>query len=125
MSRRHGGKSRSEGNPRVKATNGSEWPVAILLVNLAAPVRGADDFEKHVRPLLVEKCQSCHGAQKPKGRSLLDSRPVLLKGIDSDPAIMRNKPSESLRVKAIGYTGMLKMPPKGNLSEKEIALLSR
>ncbi|MFO0878162.1 MAG: hypothetical protein U0840_12500 [Gemmataceae bacterium] len=34
----------------------------------------SDDFEKHVRPLLVEKWQSCHGPEKAKGGLRLDTR---------------------------------------------------
>ncbi|MBY0460477.1 MAG: PSD1 and planctomycete cytochrome C domain-containing protein, partial [Gemmataceae bacterium] len=97
----------------------------VLLCCLSAPGRAADDhFEKHVRPLLVEKCQSCHGAEKTKGGLRLDSRAALLKGGDSGPVVVPGKPAVSLLVKAIGYTGELKMPPKGKLSDTEIALLS-
>ncbi|MFY7953535.1 MAG: DUF1549 domain-containing protein, partial [Armatimonadaceae bacterium] len=98
----------------------------VLLGCLSAPGRAADDhFEKYVRPLMVEKCQSCHGAEKAKGGLRLDSRAALLKGGDSGPAAVPGKPGQSLLVKAIGYTGELKMPPKAKLSDTEIALLSR
>jgi cytochrome c553 len=100
--------------------------VAILLLVGVGNTAAADDhFEKHVRPLLVEKCQSCHGPEKQKGGLRLDSRAALLKGGDSGPAVAPGKPAESLLVKAVGYAGDLKMPPKGKLSDKEIALLSR
>ena len=80
----------------------------VLLGGLAAPGRAADDhFEKHVRPLLVEKCQSCHGAEKAKGGLRLDSRAALLRGGDSGPAAVPGTPGESLLVKALGYTGEL------------------
>jgi len=109
----------------VNATINSRWPVTILLMVVAAPGRASDDFEKHVRPLLAEKCQSCHGAEKAKGGLRLDSRAALLKGGDRGPAIAPGKPAESLLVKAVGYAGDLKMPPKGKLSDTEIALLTR
>ncbi|MFM8271162.1 MAG: DUF1549 domain-containing protein, partial [Gemmata sp.] len=97
-----------------------------LLGWLAVPGRAADDhFEKHVRPLLVDKCQSCHGAQKAKGGLRRDSRAAVIKGGDSGPAAVPGKPGESLLVKALGYAGELKMPPTGRLSDKEVALLSR
>ena len=44
-------------------------------------------FEKGIRPLLVEKCYSCHSAQSPKamGGLRLDTAESLLKGGDSGP----------------------------------------
>jgi uncharacterized coiled-coil DUF342 family protein len=96
-----------------------------IMVSLSTHTRAADDhFDKHVRPLLVENCQSCHGPEKPKGGLRVDSRSALLKGGDTGPAIVPGKPAESLLVKAIGYTGDLKMPPKGKLSDQEIGLLT-
>ena len=85
----------------------------------------AQSHTKHVRPLPLAKCVSCHGAEKQKGGLRLDSRAALLKGGDSGPALVPGKPAESLLIKAVGYTGQLKMPPKGKLSDTEIALLSR
>ncbi len=40
----------------------------------AAPPDGAASFEKKVRPVLVEKCVSCHGPDKQKGGLRVDSR---------------------------------------------------
>ena len=42
-------------------------------------------FEAKVRPLLVERCHSCHStkAKKQRGGLLLDSRPSILAGGDS------------------------------------------
>jgi hypothetical protein len=98
---------------------------SFAIIAPAAPVRGGDNhFEKNVRPLLVEKCQSCHGPDKPKGGLRVDSRAALLKGGNTGPAIVPGKPAESLLVKAISYAGDLKMPPKGKLSDQEIGLLT-
>ncbi len=97
----------------------------VLLGCLGAPATADEHFEKRVRPLLVEKCVSCHGADKAKGGLRLDSRAAFLKGGDSGPVAVPGKPAESLLVKAIGYAGDLRMPPKGKLADTEIALLSR
>ena len=46
-------------------------------------VQGSKDlefFETKVRPLLVEKCQSCHGETKPKGGLSLINRSRLVAG---------------------------------------------
>src|SRR4051794_11838287 len=63
-------------------------------------------FEQRIRPLLVEKCNACHGAEKQKGRLRLDSREAMLKGGDSGPAIVPGKPAESLLVEAVNYEGL-------------------
>jgi hypothetical protein len=58
-------------------------------------------FEKEVRPLLVEKCQKCHGDVDPKGGLALTSRSRLLQGGKSGPAAVAGKPDESLMVQVI------------------------
>jgi mono/diheme cytochrome c family protein len=100
--------------------------------SLAGPVAAADPptadavrfFETNVRPVLVEKCQSCHGPDKQKGGLRLDSRSALLAGGDSGPAAIPGKPSESRLVEAVAYADELRMPPKGKLAAKEIADLT-
>ena len=83
-------------------------------------------FETSIRPLLVEKCQSCHGPDKQWGTLRLDSRDAILKGGETGPAIVLGKPDESLIVKAIRRTDDdLKMPPKETLSERQVADLVR
>src|SRR6266481_2093708 len=70
----------------------------------AEPLAGeVEFFEKEVRPLLVEKCQKCHGDKKPKRGLGLTSRTRLLQGGDSGPAVVAGKPDESLLVRAIRY----------------------
>ena len=87
----------------------------------------ADDefFEKQIRPILVERCQSCHGDQKPKGGLRLTSREMLLRGGDTGPAVLPGKPEESLLVQAVGYLDEPKMPPKQKLSDADVAKLTR
>ncbi|MHC5544477.1 c-type cytochrome domain-containing protein, partial [Singulisphaera rosea] len=103
--------------------------LALLLI----PARGAEPdakeleyFESKVRPILVERCYSCHSteAKKSRGNLLLDSKDGWQKGGDSGPAIVPGSPDQSPIVKAIRYDDPdLKMPPKGKLAEEEIAIL--
>jgi hypothetical protein len=87
---------------------------------------GIEFFEKEVRPLLVEKCQECHGARpKIKGGLNLMSRAALLKGGDSGPAVVAGKPEESLLIKALQYVDPPRMPPKAKLQDREIAIFTR
>lgn len=104
------------------------WICSIVIV---APVLAADKniaadkfFEEKVRPLLAEHCFSCHGAEKQKGGLKLDSRAAMIKGGDIGTSIIPGDPAASLMIKAVGYQGDLKMPPKGKLNARQIADLS-
>lgn len=87
----------------------------------------ADDaFEKAVRPILVERCLACHGAEQHKGGLRLDSKAGWQTGGDSGPAIKPGKPADSLLIKALhGQDGLAQMPPKAKLTEREINILTR
>ena len=81
-------------------------------------------FEKKIRPLLSQNCFECHGEEKQKGNLRLDSHEAVLKGGDSGPSIKSGEPNESLLIEAIMYQGDTQMPPKGKLSDDEIAELT-
>jgi mono/diheme cytochrome c family protein len=86
----------------------------------------AEFFEARIRPILVEKCVSCHGPKKQSSSLRLDSREAMLKGGDSGPAIVPSRPEESLVIQAVAHRHEeLKMPPKGKLPDAEVAMLSR
>jgi hypothetical protein len=83
-------------------------------------------FENKVRPVLVEHCQGCHGAEKQKGGLRVDSLAALTAGGDSGPSLEPGDVENSLLVTAIRYEDAgLQMPPKGKLSEAQIADLTR
>jgi hypothetical protein len=101
------------------------WGLALPLALLGAqdPSSDAEFFEKKVRPVLVDRCDSCHGAQssKPKGNLRLDRREHLLKGGDRGPAIVPGNPDKSLLISALLQADDdLKMPPKGKLTPAQI-----
>jgi Protein of unknown function (DUF1549)/Protein of unknown function (DUF1553)/Planctomycete cytochrome C len=81
-------------------------------------------FEQNVRPLLAEKCYSCHGDKKQKGGLRLDSLEAILKGGESGPAVVAGKPEESLIVEAINFLG-LEMPPNGKLGPAKVDVLTQ
>ena len=92
--------------------------VGVLGVLLALQsASDAEFFEKKIRPVLVERCYSCHSTPsgKRKGGLLLDSRDNILKGGDSGAAAVAGDPGKSLLLRAIMYSDDLKMPPKGRL----------
>src|SRR5262249_25007208 len=64
-------------------------------------------------------------AKKVRGGLLLDSRPGWQRGGDTGRALVPGDPDKSLLVKAVRYEDhTLKMPPKGKLTDKQIAVLA-
>lgn len=84
-------------------------------------------FENKVRPLLIEKCFSCHGPEsKPiEGGLNLSSRKGLLFGGDTGPAVVVGAPDESLLIDAINYGDVYEMPPDTKMSAEEIGVLTK
>ena len=105
----------------------------LALTALAGPAQAApppsppdgDFFERQVRPVLSRRCFSCHAGKVQLSGLRLDSREAVLKGGKSGPAVVPGKPAASALVKAVRYSGALKMPPAGKLPEAEIAVLER
>lgn len=86
--------------------------------------KGVEFFEKNIRPVLADKCYSCHStkAGKSKGGLLVDSREALARGGGSGPSIKGNKAEDSLLYKALTYEHEeLQMPPAGKLPNDVIA----
>lgn len=80
-------------------------------------------FETRVRPLFIDKCVRCHGADKQKNNLRLDTREGMLTGGDGGPAVIPHDSAESLVMKAVRYED-LEMPPDDPLSTEEIAHLT-
>lgn len=98
----------------------------VALADTAATPEQLRFFESSIRPLLVEKCQGCHGPEKQWGTLRLDSRAAMLGGGETGPVVVPGKPDESLLIKAVRRTDdTLQMPPKESLSLRQIADLTR
>ena len=52
-------------------------------------------FEEKVRPLLVARCQGCHGDRVAEGGLRLDNLPAVLKGGDSGTILTSGDPAAS------------------------------
>ncbi|MEP6756601.1 MAG: DUF1553 domain-containing protein [Chthonomonadales bacterium] len=84
-------------------------------------------FENRVRPVLIERCFSCHSAASNpvKAGLLLDTRTGMLKGGGKGAAINSADLDGSLFLKAIRHAeGAPKMPPDSKLKDAEIAALT-
>ena len=109
------------------------WALTILLGAAPAaadgvPAAPADFFERRIRPLLVERCLGCHGAEEAAGRLRLDSRAGWQQGGERGPAITPGDPSASLLIRAVTHHDeKLRMPPEeagGRLTDDEVEDLS-
>jgi len=83
---------------------------------------GLDFFEAKIRPVLVERCYSCHSTKaatenKLKGGLLLDSRDGARRGGDTGPAVVPGDVDKSLLIETLGYESSIQMPPDGKLPE--------
>ena len=100
--------------------------ICILLtfptLSIADDSEGLEFFETKIRPVLVKHCYECHAADSKavKGGLLVDSAAGLLQGGDSGPALVADKPDESVLIEALKYESY-EMPPEGKLSEEVIA----
>jgi mono/diheme cytochrome c family protein len=92
----------------------------------AAPVDHAAEeaFETKIRPILAERCYSCHGPEKQKGNLRLDSRAAMLQGGETGPAIAPGNVAGSALLHAMAYNNNPKMPPAGKLPQAEIDALT-
>lgn len=80
-------------------------------------------FEQHIRPLLQEKCVSCHGATKQKGELRLDAKTFATNGGGNGPIFVAGKSAESLLWKRVSSTNAdERMPPSGKpLSNEQLS----
>ncbi len=110
---------------------------AVLAIALATSLRageqpppanaeGIEFFETHIRPVLVEKCYECHAADSKvlQGNLRLDTAEHTRTGGDSGPAVVPQKPNESLLLAALRYESY-EMPPSGKLPDEVIKNFER
>ncbi len=109
------------------------WCYRIVFCVIALPVNGAEPeitaeqlefFESRIRPVLVEKCESCHNSvDTAEGGLVLDYRQALRKGGQSGATINIKVPGKSLLLKVLRHEiEDLEMPQnEDRLSEKTIA----
>jgi len=97
---------------------------AILALLAGTPVSAQttdiEFFEAKIRPVLVQRCYSCHNSKMaaPKGDLILDNKEGLLKGGSGGPVIVPGKPAESRLLKVLSYTDpLVQMPPSGKLAD--------
>lgn len=103
-------------------------PLCLALISLFLSPRAfadaTDFFEAQIRPVLVERCYSCHSAQADpvKGEFLLDSLAGMVTGGASGvPAVVPGDAGASRLIDAISYQNDdLQMPPKDRLPDSVV-----
>jgi hypothetical protein len=82
-------------------------------------------FETKIRPVLAEKCYSCHSAETKKGPKaglVLDTRDGIRKGGESGPAVVPGNLKKSILIQALkGIDKVSQMPPNEKLTADVIA----
>jgi len=100
---------------------------ALLLVLVASAHAGERvDYLKQVKPILAERCYSCHGALKQKAELRLETRELLLKGGESGAVIVAGESGRSLLIERVTAVEDDRMPPEGDgtrLSDEEVAVI--
>ena len=131
---------------QMACRNGSETLIWFALLcflglhlSLASPLQAAGEeeeiplellepFENEIRPLLVQRCYSCHSASAKQLKSGLrvDFREGIRSGGDRGPAVVPGDPAGSLLLRAVNGTEPgLSMPPDETLSTLEIQSLAQ
>jgi hypothetical protein len=99
--------------------------ILLALVADAAADSPTEFFESKIRPLLIERCESCHN-RDAKGGLRLDSRRGFSRGGRSGKTVVAGKPEKSLLFLAVsGQHKKLKMPPDDPLEPHEVAALRK
>ncbi|MEX0668977.1 MAG: PSD1 and planctomycete cytochrome C domain-containing protein [Pirellulales bacterium] len=106
---------------------GSQAAVVAVWLTIAgagpAAAESTEFFERRIRPLLVEKCQECHGPEVSEAGLRLDSPAALRAGSDGGPVVVPGKPQDSRLLAAVKHAGEVAMPPDEKLSADEIVWL--
>ena len=82
-------------------------------------------FENQVRPLLLNKCVSCHNKNLHTSGLSMESREAILKGGNRGAAVSLGLPEESRLLQVVRRQGELKMPPDEVLTKHEVSALVR
>ncbi len=69
------------------------------------------DYVKQIKPLLKERCYSCHGSLKQKAGLRLDTVRLMKDGGDNGPALVAGAPLQSPIIQRVVAFGKDRMPP--------------
>ncbi|MCA9135440.1 MAG: PSD1 domain-containing protein [Planctomycetales bacterium] len=87
----------------------------IVVLIAAASALGVDvDYNRDIKPMLHEKCSTCHGALKQEAGLRLDAAVLIRTGGDSGPVIHTGDATASLLIERVTTKDVAdRMPPEG------------
>jgi hypothetical protein len=116
---------------RILATHAAVAVAALLRAATGAAARADGEVATYsgtIRPLLAERCFSCHGGLKQEAGLRLDTVGLMAKGGESGPAIVTGDPARSLLLARVSDADpATRMPPEGEgepLSVGQLAIVS-
>jgi uncharacterized membrane protein len=116
-------------------THGSDYLVAALkgeptskeAIPPVPNIQQAKVYPQLVEPLLKNRCYSCHGGEKQKGKLRVDTKEFMVKGGEAGSSLIEGRADESELIKRLllPLDNEDHMPPKekAQLTQEEIALL--
>ena len=106
--------------------------LTVVLLILAAGIPSfaddaAVDYTRDVKPILHERCYSCHGALKQEGGLRLDTAELARKGGDNGAVVIAKDSVSSHMIARISAADeSTRMPPEGKpLTAEQISLITR
>ena len=95
----------------------------------ADPAASPAFYGTRVQPIFQANCYRCHAGLNHRGGLVMSTRAGLMKGGHDGPVIVPGHPESSLLVKLIRHEGPpddpMPMPPKGKLSDADIATVEQ
>ena len=98
-----------------------------LADELASKETGAVDYVSDIKPLLRDKCFSCHSSRKQEGGLRLDAASLIKKGGDNGPVFVERSAAKSLLLQRVTADDDNRMPPSDSgtrLTRAEVARLA-
>ena len=99
-----------------------------LLRRSSPALAQAVDYVRDVKPILAERCYSCHGAIRQKAGLRLDTAALIRQGGENGPTIEPGRSDESILIERVtaGAKSSDRMPPPSEgvaLGEREVGIL--
>lgn len=93
------------------------------------PAGSTQFYTEHVQPILQANCYRCHAGMNHRGGLVMDTKAGLERGGHKGPVLVPGHPEQSLLVTLIRHEGPkddpMNMPPKGKLSDADIATIEQ
>ena len=107
------------------------WGMGAQNVHAAADQEAArpEFYTTKVKPILQANCYRCHSGMNHRGGLTLSTKAGILKGGKDGVVLVPGNPASSFLVKLIRHEGPANnprpMPPRGKLSDADIATVER